>query len=352
MGQANDSFMAVDVGGTHVRVALAHRATRGRVHITNVTTYVGAEYSSLGNILCAFMAAHATPIDHCVLACAGYRLDSVVVNNNLPWVVDTDQLRNALGLQDLSSLNDFEALAYATKYIDERPTTLLSTCSKGNDIGPVIIVGPGTGLGSSVFVPGTPRSVVLVSEAGQINLAPGTELEMRVLAILARADPYVSYEQVLSGPGLINLYRALGECRNEPAPLDDPEAITRSAQLGDDGLTRQTLDTFCALLGSFVGNMAMLYNASGGVYLAGGVVSHIRDFLLQSDFLERFLAKGQTRPFLERVPVRLIEHGPTGIVGAVNWYLQKLDSAIQRTDDATPSFPGDACRVTMEECRP
>ncbi len=349
---AATAFLAADVGGTHARLGLVHRTADGCAHVTSYTTYIGADYASLGQILHRFMAEHEVHVSHCVLACAGYMLDGVVINQNLPWAVDTRQLRQELGLGKLSLINDFEALAYATPYIDAGTTTLLSQCSRASDEGPVIVVGPGTGLGSAVLVPGSPRPTVLPTEAGQINLAPGNELEARVRDILAQTDQYVSYEHVLSGPGLLNLYRALGKYRHEPAPIDDPRAITRSALRGDDALARQTLDTFCALLGSFVSNLAMLYNASGGIYLAGGIVPHIRDFLARSDFLARFLAKGQTRAFLERVPIRLIEHGQLGVVGAASWYLQHLDRDLQEAPDTPLHSIHDTRRITVEACQP
>ncbi len=321
-------FLAADVGGTHARVGLMRRARDGRLCTLGYATYVGADHQGLSAILQDFLEAGSTaPVSHCVLACAGYAIDDVVINANLPWPVDIQQLRRALHLEDLALINDFEAVAHAAPHIEAHATTLLSTCSDGRDDSPVIVVGPGTGLGSAVFIPATPRPMVLATEAGQINLAPGNALEAEILAILARSDSYVSYEHVLSGPGLLTLYRALCEHHGARAQLTDPEAVSRGALHGGDAIARQTLHVFCALLGSFVGDLAMLYGASGGVYLAGGIVPHIREFLQQSAFLSRFLAKGRMRAFLERVPVRLTEHGQLGVVGAASWYLQQEDAA-------------------------
>src|SRR5690606_17202082 len=148
----------------------------------------------------------------------------------------------------------------------------LTPATQASQRGPLVVVGPGTGLGSAVMIPGQPQPTVLATEAGQISLAPGTPLERELLDMLARQHSHVSYEHVLSGPGLLTLYHALCALRGTPAALAAPTAITAAALDGDDEVARQTLQVFCGLLGSFVGDLAMLYGAGGGVYLAGGIL--------------------------------------------------------------------------------
>jgi glucokinase len=113
--------------------------------------------------------------------------------------------------------------------------------------------------------------------------------------------------------------------RNESPSLDTPIQITAAAMHEDDFLAKLTLATFCELMGSFVGDLAMLYGASGGIWLAGGILPQIHEFLARSNFVERFLDKGRMRAFLERVPVRLMEHGQLGVIGAAGWYLDHQD---------------------------
>ncbi|HET6586184.1 MAG TPA: glucokinase, partial [Oleiagrimonas sp.] len=163
--------------------------------------------------------------------------------------------------------------------------------------------------------------------------------EMDILRVLASTNEHVSCEHALSGPGLTNLYRALCTLEGATPAQDSPEAITHAANAGDDPLARKALEVFCAMLGSFAGDLAMLYGASGGVWLAGGILPKIRDFLACSTFVERFLDKGRMRAFLERVPVRLMEHGQLGVIGAAGWYLDH-EGSISNAPGKKAAVPG------------
>jgi len=160
---------------------------------------------------------------------------------------------------------------------------------------------------------------VLSTEAGQSALTASTELETEVVRHLLRERSHIPVEHILSGPGLSRLYATLGALRGMPIQASTPADITAAAVAGDDELATQTLNVFCGWLGSTVGNLVLLYGAQGGVYLAGGILPQISDFLLRSDFVERFRDKGAMRPMLERVPVNLIEHGQLGVLGAAGW---------------------------------
>lgn len=325
---ADVPFLAADVGGTHARVGLVRGPAGGnQVSVLAYHKYVCADWPDLATILRDFRDREARgPLSRCALACAGYPIDDVVVNDNLPWPVRIDEIRHALGLDDLSLLNDFEALAYATRYLGATAGIPLTAATSASQRGPSVVVGPGTGLGSAVLIPGPQQPTVLATEAGQTSLAPGNALERAVLEVLAQGNRHVSCEHVLSGPGLVNLYRALCALQSTPVGYATPEAVTAAALRGDDARARQTLDVFCGLFGSFVGDLAMLYGAGGGIWLAGGILPQIHDFLVRSSFVERFLHKGRMRAFLERVPVRLMEHGQLGVMGAAGWYLEHQDS--------------------------
>ncbi len=320
----NDTpFLAADVGGTHARIGLVKSAAGG-VSVLAYRKYACADYPNLAAILRDFIDNEAkAKVDRCALAVAGYLMDGVVINYNLPWKVVMQELSDALGFKELSFINDFEAVAHGARFIEPGKTLLLTGPEIGN--GPIVVVGPGTGLGSAVCIPGKQRPTVLATEAGQTSLAPGNAREREVLSRLARDHDYVSYERVLCGPGLKTLYGVLCEMRERKPTLTSPETITAAALEGSDAVAVETLHMFCALLGSFVGNLAMLYSAKGGVYLTGGIVPGMRDFLVKSQFVERFLDKGRMRAFLERVPVRLMEHGQLGVIGAAGWYLDNQD---------------------------
>ena len=318
-------FLAADVGGTYARIGLVQGARGAAATVLAYRKYLCADYTSLAAILTDFLSKEAagTRIGRCALACAGYVLDGTVINYNLPWKVSLPELRSALGIESMSLINDFEAVAHAAQFVDPAKTELLAGPERGS--GPLIVVGPGTGLGSAVCIPGRHGATVLATEAGQTSLAPGTTREREVLDRLARDGDYVSYERLLCGPGMCTLYRVLSEMRGAKATLDTPEAVTLAAMQASDSVALETLHIFCGLLGGFVGNMALLYGARGGVYLTGGILPGMREFLVKSQFVNRFLDKGRMRPFLERVPVRLMEHGQLGVIGAAGCYLESLE---------------------------
>src|SRR5690606_25470086 len=139
--------------------------------------------------------------------------------------------------------------------------------------------------------------------------------------------------------GLVRLHAALARVRGIRPLHTAPDAITAAAQTaaaqtGDNPLARDTLELFCGLLGSAVGDMALLYGAHGGVALAGGILPQIRDFLVQSSFVQRFLDKGPMREALLRIPLTLVEHGQLGVIGAASWY---LDQARPDADEQMPA---------------
>ena len=330
-GEAAQSFLAADVGGTHARVGLVSGCgdAHGPVSVLHFRRYACAEWPDLAAMLRDFVAqlahtphaAAAAGIRECAVACAGYVLDDAIVNGNLAWPVSIRAIRDALGIRQLAVINDFEAVAYATQFLDAADTRCIIE-APAPPPGPVLVMGPGTGLGSAVLLPGSPRARVLATEAGQISLAPGTEREIEILRLLRRERSHVSFEDALSGPGLLKLYRALAELHGRAPRWSTPAEVTAAALEGRDPVAREVLEIFCGLLGSFVGDLGLLYGARA-IYLAGGILPRIHDFLLASTFAERYLNKGVMRAWLQQVPVRLIEHGQLGVIGAAGWFLDE-----------------------------
>lgn len=320
-------FLAADVGGTHVRVARV-QASQDPSHPVQVLEYRkfrNADYPGLSAILAEFLAGGARPA-HCVVATAGVaRADGTVITANLPWPLSARQIERDLGLARVYIVNDFEAVAYAAAQVDASGVLQLTGPATAPR-GPTLVVGPGTGLGAAVWIPTAHGAVVLATEAGQPTLATTTELEMAIVRQMLGERSHVSVEHALSGPGLINLYRALCALHGQAPTLSTPDAITAAAMADQDALARQSLEVFCGLLGGAIGDMALQYGSTGGVYLAGGILPQIRDFLLNSTFVERFLNKGPMREALERIPVKVVEHGQLGVIGAASWYLGRLDA--------------------------
>ena len=314
-------LIAADVGGTHARIALVGVRDGGGVEILRHEKYACASFAGLADIFETFRrAADAGSVDAIAVACAGFVVEGEIVNENLPWLVSIPELCRRLGTQQLAVVNDFKALAYALSRSGDDGVVLLAGAATDVTL-PTLAIGPGTGLGSAVCIPDRGRTVVLATEAGHALLTPGNELEIELLRVFRSTEPYVKTEFPLSGPGLLNLHRALAQLRGVQATFDTPASITDAAKRGD-AAALETVRVFCGWLGSVVGDLVLTYGAFGGVRLAGGVLPQIGALLAASDFGARFLDKGPMRPALERVPVRLIEHGQLGIAGAALWYLE------------------------------
>lgn len=319
-----EPFIAADVGGTFARVGLVEHADRADLALSlrQYRTYRCADYPGLGAILLDFVAAlGGVPVRRGAIASAGYPLGDELIHTNLPWPVVIPTIRDELGFRDLSLINDFAAIAHAVRHVRDADMTLLSRAAKPATEGPIVVLGPGTGLGAAVLVPHGASAVVLTTEAGQAAFAASSERELEIVAALRRQFDHVSNERVLSGPGLVNIYGALCSLRGAAAQHHAPEDVTAAALDGRDVVAREALEVFCGLMGSVAGDLALYYGAHGGVYLAGGILPRIKQFLLGSSFLERFLRKGRLGALLERVPVKLIEHGQLGVLGAASWYL-------------------------------
>lgn len=317
---AHDAFLAADVGGTYARIGLiAFGSNEHAPTVLAYRVYKCADHADLESILHTFCDELRAKPDRLILACAGFMHDDVVVNNNLRWQVAPITLAKNLGFKSVNVINDFEALAYGTSYLDASNVKTLHRPDNMDEVrGPVVIVGPGTGLGVAVRFPDA-RPAVLATEAGHIQLAARTGREQHVLGELAPANTHVPYDEILSGPGLLRLYRALCRLERLPAVFQEPVAITAAACAGSNVRAVEALQMFCGWLGSYVGDLAMLYGATGGIYIAGGFLSQISDFVEKSSFVSRFLDKGVVRPFLQTVPVHVVEHAQLGVMGAACW---------------------------------
>lgn len=329
-GDKRQLLLAADVGGTHARiglVAFVERHDKPGSFIPEVVAYrvyKCEEYAGLDVIVRAFCREHAVEPRQFALACAGFLHDGSVINSNLKWPIKPAHLEQALSFDQVRVLNDFEALAHATAHLDESRAMSLHQPRHDAGVaqGPVVVVGPGTGLGVAVRFPGL-QPVVLATEAGHIQVAARVGREQQVLAQWAPANTHVPYDDLLSGPGLMRLYQALCRLEGESVVCDGPAAIVAAACAGVEATAVEALHMFCEWLGSFVGDLAMLYRATGGIYLAGGFLSHMFGFLEKSAFVSRFLDKGVMSPFLQTVPVHVVDHAQLGVIGAASWLMER-----------------------------
>jgi glucokinase len=314
LGSSSGMALVADIGGTYARFALAAPGDPPVVGVAKV--YRAGDFVSVADAARAFCSeVEASPASAC-FAVAGPVTDDVVEFTNSPWTLDIEATRRALALDRLLAVNDFEALAASVRRL--APADLVRV--KGGVAvaqAPVLVVGPGTGFGQALIVPVAGAADRIVpTEGGHVGFAPQTKAELQLLAFLAREHGRVSVERILSGPGLVNIHRALTETPGGSAAYPHADDLSRAASEGRDPLAAKALDLFFAMLGSAVGDAVLSTGARGGVVLGGGVVPKNREALSKSDFIERFLAKGRMRGYVEATPIDLIIREGAALVGA------------------------------------
>ena len=322
-----EAFVAADVGGTNARVGLVRAAADGSVQVLAYRRYPCAAYPGLDAILAEFMREQRqagvgdAALARMAIASAGVLLDGEVVSANLPWRISLRGLREGLALRDVHVINDFFAAAHGACGLAPSASRLLTPGVDNAEPGPALVVGPGTGLGAAICVPQDGATLVLPTEAGMAAFAPGNEREIAVLRWLRQRGPHVCNEQLLSGPGLVNLHHALCALDGHAPRWQAPDAISRAAREGD-AVALEAVLAFCAALGGMIGDLVLVASARS-VHVAGGIVPQLVDFLPRSDFHARLVDKGPMRAVLARVPVRLVENERLGVLGAAAWYLQR-----------------------------
>lgn len=315
--------LVADIGGTHARFALNDPATRA---MTASLTISAADHPDIGSAVRDYLrsvAVGAAAVDAVRTACfavAGPAGQDRIEFTNSPWCFSRSELESALGFERLVVINDFTALALGVPQLE--PEGLHCLRAGVAEAGaPRAVIGPGTGLGVSGLIPcqrgdGTVHWVALSGEGGHVSFAPTNELEIALLRFLTRERDRASVERVLCGEGLTCLYEFLAEHSGEVGRRPAPAEITRLALARQDSLAGQTLDLFCAILGSVAGDLALTLGARGGVYLGGGIVPRILGTLGESAFVARFLAKGRLARMLEPVPVNVILDPAAALRGA------------------------------------
>ncbi len=313
-------FLATDVGGTHARLALVRRGVDGAIEILDQHKYACADFPSLTAIVADFLAQPGRgPVHDAAIGCAGMRRDDMVISLNLPWPVSLSELRG-LGIERVAAVNDFVAVAHAVQCMNPGNSVLLAGPDAPASDGPMLVIGPGTGLGAAYRIPHGDRWLVLPREAGQMAYAAGNAREMAVLAHMHASMPHVSNEQFASGPGLLKLYAALCALDGVAPRAATPAGVVDAARAGGDAQAAEAARMFCDALGAILGDLVMVGSATS-VYIAGGIMPKMRDFLPDSGFHARFTGKGVMRDMLERVPVWLIDNPHKGVIGAATWYL-------------------------------
>jgi glucokinase len=317
-------LLAGDIGGTSTRLGL-FEVVGGKVRPVVRERYGSREHPGLGAIVRAFRQVHGQAIVGACIGVAGPVVGRHVATPNLAWDVDASVIARELDQPQVGLINDLEANAHGIFTLEDKDFALLNAGVAGAT-GNIAVISAGTGLGEAGMYWDGAQHHPFAGEGGHCDYAPRADLEMDLLRYLqGKFGAHVSWERVLSGPGLANIYAFLRDTGRgtEPDWLaaairagDGPAVISRAALEGKSELCAKALDVFVAAYGDEASNLALKLMASGGVYLGGGIAPRIVDKLKGPAFMEAFTAKGRLRPLLATIPVRVIMNDDTALLGA------------------------------------
>jgi glucokinase len=318
----NKCGLVADAGGTNVRFALVDVDAGAGSALVFPQKYTSRNFASIEEAAGAYLAERnlTVPPVAAVLSVAGPVQNNAINMTNLGWRFSGDELSRALGIARVQLINDYEAIARSVALLEESDLRTIGTADsiERTERQTVAIVGPGTGLGVGGYVRTARELVPLVTEGGHADFAPADNVEIEILKFLRRKFGHVSNERILSGPGLTSLHEALSAVEGITYQSVEPHDITAQALADGGSFCGKVLSRFCAILGSVSGDVVLIMGARDGVLLAGGIGPAIQDFLVASDFRNRFEAKGRFESFMKAIPTRLIVNDNAGLIGAAS----------------------------------
>jgi glucokinase len=316
-------ILAGDIGGTHSRLAFFD-VSNNPPRLVSASVFPSREYSSLDEIVTQFVgAANLQPRAAC-FGIAGPVRNGRVEASNLPWVIEARRLASELHLDKTVLINDLEANAWGIATLNAEDVVPLNKVA-GNPLGNQAVIAAGTGLGEAGMYWDGSQHHIFASEGGHTDFAPRNDLELELYRYLRTRFGHVSYERIVSGPGLVNVFHFLRDTGRgrEPQWLvdemtysDPAAAISRAAMDGKCGLSEQALDLFISIYGAEAGNLALKIMSTGGIYLGGGIAPKMLPKLKGPLFMQAFIAKGRMQHLLEAMPVRVIMNDKAALQGA------------------------------------
>ncbi len=316
-------IVVADIGGTHVRFALATVAA-GHVALAPEIVLRVAEHASLATAWAAFAALSRQPLPRAATIAAACPVGGEVLQlTNNPWVIHPAALGEAVGVDRLTLINDVAAVAHAVALAE--PAAFTPLCGPDAPLaadGVVSVIGVGTGLGVATLVRQAVGYTVIATEGGHTDFAPLDAIDDALLARLRARFRRVSVERVVAGPGLADIHATLARIEGEAVREVDDPALWAAAFAGDDPLATAALDRFCLSLGAVAGDIALTQGA-GSVVIAGGLGLRLADRLPQSGFSQRFIAKGRFAALMAAMPVKILTHPQPGLLGAAAAFAQE-----------------------------
>jgi len=316
------NILAGDIGGTNTRLAI-FRFEQEQLKTLHESTLQSADHDSLASAVQCFLQQSDLPCDRACFGVAGPVINQQCQTTNLPWFIDATELSGILGMGQTWLINDLEANAWGIPALDKDDFLTLQE-GDPDASGNACIISAGTGLGEAGLYWDGVRHHPFATEGGHTDFAPRNALEFALLEHLQQQHDRVSWERLISGPGLVEIYHFLHHYRDnmEPAGLkkitghSDPAAmVSKQAMDGSCPLCHETLDLFVSLYGTEAGNLALKQMATGGVYIGGGIAPKILPKFSEGAFLGAFNAKGRMTPLMHSMPVKVILNDRAALYG-------------------------------------
>lgn len=315
--------LAGDIGGTSARLAIVDVDDDG-VRVLQTQRFASQDFPRLAPIVRAFLTNVAEMPSRACFAIACPVLDGKCSGTNLTWDIDVRALREAIGIPGTQVINDLHAIGHGLRRLGPADLAPLQV-GEPDERGVVAVIGAGTGLGEAFVTQRGDTYEVHSSEGGHTSFSAQSDLEWGLQRWLAKRFGHVSYERIVSGPGLVNIYQYLRESgeaeeqvsvRSEMERADPAAVISRLALSGTDRLSERALDVFVSVYGAKAGNFALTVMATAGTYIAGGIAPRIASKLRDGAFMTAFRNKGRLSDVLARIPVNIVTNPHVGLIGA------------------------------------
>lgn len=321
-------ILAGDIGGTKTNLALFEQQGDTLVEIVK-KQFASRDFSSLGDVIIKFEQENDTPaIEAACFGIAGPVIDGRCRTTNLPWDIATHGLREQLGIEKIHLLNDLESTAYGMLYLKDDEFVDLNATGRSHK-GNCAVIAAGTGLGEAILYYDGDKFTPIGSEGGHCDFAPVTSQQDNLLKWMRKRYPgHVSYERILSGPGIFTLYEFLVEQDFAPQPammlgleqgVDKSAMVSKCALEQNDPLCLETLRLFAEIYGAEAGNLALKSMALGGVFVGGGIAPKILPVLTNHHFMNGFVTKGRFEEMLRGIQVKIALNPETSLIGAAQF---------------------------------
>ena len=320
-------ILAGDIGATHSRVA-AFRAEGNKLPIVVEKIYNSQEYGGLSDIVGTFVRSEGIPAQNACFAVAGPVRGGKSKISNLPWTIDSGAIAKQLNLRNVGLINDLEAYAYGLDSLESKDFITLHPGSEDAE-GNTAVISAGTGLGEAGLLWDGFRQHPFACEGGHADFAPRNEEQIQLLRYLLARYKTVSYERILAGPGIKNVYDFLRDTKRAEEPdwlreqinasKDSPALISQLALEKKAPICEQAMSIFVSVYGAEAGNCALKFMAMGGMYIGGSIAAKNIPLMKRPEFLEAFFDKGRMRSLLEDIPVKIVLNDDAGLLGAARY---------------------------------